>query len=155
MKEGIDMKLIKETSKLYLTLFFLLILGMLLMVVGIVYAEEDMTAEEQIRVIKVDTLNFVFEPEIIKVNPGEKVKFVVNNPSSAFHTFTIYHSKSERQNPIVNISISSGEEKTETVIMPNEEKILYLVCLPHEGIDMIGQVIVGNPEIEEESSNEK
>ena len=155
MKEGIDMRSTKETSHLYLTLFSLLILGMLLMLAGTVYAEEDTTAEEKIRVIKVDTLNFVFEPEIIKVNPGEKVQFVISNPSSAFHTFTIYHSKSERKNPIVNISLSSGDEKTKTVTMPNEEKILYLVCLPHEGIDMIGQVIVGNPEIEEESSNEK
>ena len=155
MKEGIDMRSTKETSHLYLTLFSLLILGMLLMLAGTVYAEEDTTAEEKIRVIKVDTLNFVFEPEIIKVNPGEKVQFVISNPSSAFHTFTIYHSKSERKNPIVNISLSSGDEKTKTVTMPNEEKILYLVCLPHEGIDMIGQIIVGNPEIEEESSNEK
>ena len=149
------MRSTKGTSHLYLTLFSLLILGMLLMLAGTVYAEEDTTAEEKIRVIKVDTLNFVFEPEIIKVNPGEKVQFVISNPSSAFHTFTIYHSKSERKNPIVNISLSSGDEKTKTVTMPNEEKILYLVCLPHEGIDMIGQVIVGNPEIEEESSNEK
>jgi len=155
MKEGIDMKSTKKTSHLYLTLFSLLLMGMILMLVGTVYAEEDMTAEEKIRIIEVDTLNFIFEPEIIKVNPGEKVKFVVSNPSSAFHTFTIYHSKRERKNPIINISLSSGEEKTETVTMPNEEKILYLVCLPHEGIDMIGQVIVGNPEIEEESTNEK
>ncbi|TDO73750.1 plastocyanin [Halanaerobium saccharolyticum] len=118
---------------------------------GSVYAEEDMTAEENIKVIEVDTLNFVFDPEIIRLNPGEKVKFIVSNPSSAFHTFTIYHSKSERKNPIVNISLSSGDEKTETVTMPDEEKILYLVCLPHEGIGMVGQVIVGNPEVEEES----
>lgn len=145
------MRSTKKRVHLNLTLFFLLIIGGILIMSGSVYAEEDMTAEENIKVIEVDTLNFVFDPEIIRLNPGEKVKFIVSNPSSAFHTFTIYHSKSERKNPIVNISLSSGDEKTETVTMPDEEKILYLVCLPHEGIGMVGQVIVGNPEVEEES----
>ena len=139
------MRSTKKRVHLNLTLFFLLIIGVILILSGSVYAEED------IKVIEVDTLNFVFDPEIIRLNPGEKVKFVVSNPSSAFHTFTIYHSKSERKNPIVNISLSSGDEKTETVTMPDQEKILYLVCLPHEGIGMVGQVIVGNPEVEEES----
>lgn len=151
VKEGIVMRSTKKISQFNLTLFFLLIIGIVVMVTGSVYAEEDMTAEENIKVIEVDTLNFVFNPEIIRLNPGEKVKFIVRNPSSAFHTLTIYHSKSERKNPIVNISLSSGDEKTETVTMPDQEKILYLVCLPHEGIGMVGQVIVGNPEVEEES----
>ena len=151
VKEGIDMISTKKTVNLNLTLFFLMIIGIIVMLTWSVYAEEDMTAEEKIKVIEVDTLNFVFNPEIIRLNPGEKVKFIVSNPSSAFHTFTIYHSKSERKNPIVNISLSSGDEKTETVTMPDQEKILYLVCLPHEGIGMVGQVIVGNPEVEEES----
>lgn len=151
MKEGINMRSTKKTVHLNLRLFFLLIIGMIFILSGSVYAEEDMTAEENIKFIKVDTLNFVFDPEIIRLNPGEKVKFIVSNPSSAFHTFTIYHSKSERKNPLVNISLSSGDEKTETLTMPDQDKILYLVCLPHEGIGMVGQVIVGNPEVEEES----
>ncbi|RCW52106.1 plastocyanin/azurin family copper-binding protein [Halanaerobium sp. ST460_2HS_T2] len=145
------MRSTKKTVHLNLRLFFLLIIGMIFILSGSVYAEEDMTAEENIKFIKVDTLNFVFDPEIIRLNPGEKVKFIVSNPSSAFHTFTIYHSKSERKNPLVNISLSSGDEKTETLTMPDQDKILYLVCLPHEGIGMVGQVIVGNPEVEEES----
>lgn len=145
------MRSTKKIISINLTLFFLLILGIIFIMTGAVYTEEDMTAEENIKVIEVDTLNFVFEPEIIRLDPGEKVKFIVSNSSSAFHTFTIYHSKSERKNPIVNISLSSGDEKTETVTMLDEEKIIYLVCLPHEGIGMVGQVIVGNPEVEEES----
>ncbi len=151
LKEGIDMRSFKKTVNLNLTLLSLLIIVIIVMLTGAVYSEEDMIAEENIKVIEVDTLNFVFEPAIIRLNPGEKVKLIVNNPSSAFHTFTIYHSKSERKNPIVNISLSSGDKKTEIVTMPDQEKILYLVCLPHEGIGMVGQVIVGNPEVEEES----
>ena len=97
------------------------------------------------REIVVDMLNYYFEPSEIQVEPGEEVTFIVNNPSTAYHTFTIYHSKTDRAEPIVNISLSGGEKEEVTVRMPEEEKLLYLVCLPHEGIDMIGSVIVGNP----------
>ena len=97
------------------------------------------------REIVVDMLNFYFEPSEIKVEPGEEVTFNVNNPSTAFHTFTIYHSRTDRTDPIVNISLSGGGKEQITVTMPEEEKVLYLVCLPHEGIDMVGSIIVGNP----------
>ncbi|MGM0415144.1 MAG: DUF3179 domain-containing (seleno)protein [Bacillota bacterium] len=97
------------------------------------------------REIVVDMLNFYFEPSEIQVEPGEEVSFIVNNPSNAFHTFTIYHSRTDRAEPIVNISLSGGEKEQVTVTMPVEEKTLYLVCLPHEGIDMVGSIIIGNP----------
>ena len=100
-------------------------------------------AEEEIREIIVETHNFYFEPEVINVEPGEEIKFTVKNPSSAFHTFTVYHTRTEREEAVVNISLSAGEEKSVTVTMPDEEQELYLVCLPHERVEMIGSIIVG------------
>lgn len=105
----------------------------------------DNEASSKPREIIVDMLNFYFEPAEIQVEPGEEVTFIVNNPSTAFHTFTIYHSRTDRAEPIVNISLSGGGKEEVTVRMPEEEKVLYLVCLPHEGIDMVGSIIVGNP----------
>lgn len=152
------MRAAKINIWLSLGLVFLLVLGFAIMGTGFVYSEEEVSsAEAEIRVIEVDMQNFYFDPEVIKVDPGEEVTFAVRNPSSAFHTFTIYHSPTEREEALVNISMGGNtEEPVEvTVTMPEEEKVLYLVCLPHEGIDMVGQVIVGNPEIEEESTDEK
>lgn|GEM_PF-606018 len=108
--------------------------------------DNDLVSEtSEPREIVVDMLNFYFEPSEIQVEPGEEVTFIVNNPSTAFHTFTIYHSRTDRTDPIVNISLSGGGQEQVTVTMPEEEKTLYLVCLPHEGIDMVGSVIVVNP----------
>lgn len=114
--------------------------------------EIDEEAEEiEAREIIVETHNFYFEPEVINVEPGEEIKFTVKNPSSAFHTFTVYHSRTEREEAVVDISLSAGEEKSVTVTMPDEEQELYLVCLPHEGVEMIGSIIAG--ELPEETDD--
>jgi plastocyanin len=97
----------------------------------------------ELREIEVILNNFDFVPEQINVEPGEKIRFKLINPSSAYHTFTIYNSKTDREEAVVNIALSSGEEKEVVVQMPTNDTELYLVCLPHEGIEMTGKVIVG------------
>ena len=97
----------------------------------------------ELRTIEVVMNNFAFVPDKINVEPREKVRFKLTNPSSAYHTFTIYNSKTDRKEAVVNVALSAGEEKEVVVQMPTNEKELYLVCLPHEGIEMTGKVIFG------------
>ena len=106
-----------------------------------VIAEETEDSAE-IRKIEVILNNFDFVPEKINVEPGEKVRFKLINPSSAYHTFTIYNSKTDREEAVVDIALSDGEEKEVVVQMPAKKTELYLVCLPHEGIEMTGKIIV-------------
>ena len=98
----------------------------------------------ELRTIAVVMNNFDFVPNQINVDPGERVRFKLTNPSSAYHTFTIYNSKSDREKAVVNAALSAGEEKEVVVQMPDNETELYLVCLPHEGLEMTGKVIVGD-----------
>jgi len=97
------------------------------------------------RTIEVELKNFEFDPAEIRVKPGAEIEFVLDNPSSAYHTFTVYQAPDDRDQPLVDVSLSAGEQKTVTVTMPEEDTELYLVCLPHEEIEMTGSIIVGNP----------
>ena len=51
----------------------------------------------ELRTIAVVMNNFDFVPNQINVDPGERVRFKLTNPSSAYHTFTIYNSKNREQ----------------------------------------------------------
>jgi plastocyanin len=119
----------------------------ILFVLAAVFSFSLMAEEKEelaeFRIIEVVMNNFDFVPEQINVEPGEKIRFKLINPSSAYHTFTIYNSKTDREEAVVNIALSSGEEKEVVVQMPTNDTELYLVCLPHEGIKMTGKVIVG------------
>ncbi len=79
---------------------------------------------------------------VIQVEPGEEINFIVRNVGDIHHTFTIYHSPDDREEPLADVGLDGGEEETVTVTMPDEETELYLVCLPHENIDMVGEIVV-------------
>ncbi len=101
-------------------------------------------AEVSTREMRVVTSQrLIFEPRNINVNPGETIFFLIENPSTVFHTFTIAISTGKDE-ILVDISVAPVAVETATVTFPDVPATLYLFCRPHEATGMIGQVHVGD-----------
>lgn len=87
------------------------------------------------------TANLTFSPNVIQASPGEKLKFLVQNTASFFHTFTVATSTSKGE-ILADLSLNGGETKSIEITMPEEEGELYIFCRPHEGLGMVGSITV-------------
>jgi len=106
-------------------------------------AEPEESAQGE---VTVTALNFAFEPSTVVVKAGEKIRFQVKNPSSGYHTFTVYRSSKDRENALVDADVPPRQDQVIELEMPDEEITLYLVCLPHESLGMVGSIVVkANP----------
>ena len=94
-----------------------------------------------VREITVTTEDFFFDPSGINLTPGEKVKFTVTNPTSEFHTFTIALTSGKDQ-ILLDLPIIGGETQSAEFTVPPGFASLYLFCIPHESIGMVGSVNV-------------
>lgn len=113
---------------------------------GWAFAESEEAGEDSNDVV-VTMENFAFKPERYVVMPGEKIRFQVKNPSTGYHTFTIMRSSEDRDNPLVDADAPPGEDQVIELTMPEEETTLFLVCVPHEFLGMVGEIVVTpNPE---------
>ena len=94
----------------------------------------------QIRIIT--TQQLTFDPTEINVDPGETVTFLIENPSSAFHTFTIAISTGKEE-ILTDVPVAPNATEAVTLTFPENPATLYLFCRPHEAAGMIGRVQVG------------
>ena len=106
--------------------------------------QESISAPDQPREIRLQTTEqLTFDSADIKVDPGESLTFVIENPSAFPHTFTIAISTSKLE-ILVDVPVGLGLTETTTVQFPDEPAVLYLFCRPHEAAGMVGRVQVGN-----------
>jgi len=87
------------------------------------------------------TGNLTFSPNVIEVSPGEKVRFLVRNTASFFHTFTIATSTNKSE-ILLDVPLNGGESTSIEMTMPEEAGELYIFCRPHEGLGMVGSITV-------------
>lgn len=105
-------------------------------------AQGEGEGEGAVRDVVVEMSNFAFSPSEIVVAPGERIRFLIKNPSSGYHTFTVAHSKAELDKPLVDADAPPRQDQVVEMTMPSEEITLYLVCLPHESLGMVGSIVV-------------
>jgi plastocyanin len=100
------------------------------------------TAPVEPRIIPLATTgNLIFSPNVIQVSPGEKVKFLVRNTASFFHTFTVATSTNKSE-ILLDVPLNGGESGSIEMTMPEEAGELYIFCRPHEGLGMVGSITV-------------
>ncbi len=96
------------------------------------------------REIRVSTTQqLTFDPREIGVEPGEAITFVIENPSSIFHTLTIAIS-TEKRDILLDVPMEANATERATVTFPEGDARLYLFCRPHELAGMVGAVLVGD-----------
>lgn len=105
--------------------------------------EEEGTPEDGEGGSTVEALAVEFDPALVEVEAGGTVVF--ENVEGS-HTVTYYHEEEGRQHRVpegvehVNEELPEGE----TVEVTFEEEGVYdYYCQPHEGVGMVGSVIVG------------
>ncbi len=87
------------------------------------------------------TRSLEFNPSEIRVEPGEKIEFVITDTSGFAHTFTVADS-SGKQKILQDVTIGGNETKSVTITFPEEAGKLYLFCRPHEQAGMVGTIRV-------------
>lgn len=88
------------------------------------------------------TKSLRFNPGEFKVDPGERIEFVITDTSGFGHTFTIAASRDKRK-ILQDVKIRGNETKSVDITFPNEAGTLYLFCRPHEAAGMVGVIEVG------------
>ena len=86
-----------------------------------------------------DGQNMVFEPAIIKVNIGDRVKFL---PTDKGHSVQSFRKKQSR--PVGAKGFKSRLNK-EYVYKVEHEGIHVIQCKPHYAMGMVGLIIAGKP----------
>ncbi len=95
-----------------------------------------------VREFRISAAQWNFEPGIIKVNPGDKVRFIVTS-TDLMHGFTISELK-------VNLYLPSGVEVVHEVVVPPDiaegtYEIHCNICGTIGHPHMEGSIIVGSP----------
>lgn len=110
-------------------------------------ADESESAEGNVHTVRMVTENgeFHFEPHVVRVDPGDTVRWVLE---SGRHSTTSYDPSNGKPLRIPEgaggwdsgVLSESGAtfEKTFTV-----EGVYDYFCIPHEGVGMVGTVVVG------------
>lgn len=99
-------------------------------------------AKPSARVIEIIARNFEFEPDVIRVQVGETIKFVVTS-EDIYHTFTVKASK-DAEEDMFNLDVYPGQPVSGEFTF-TEAGALYLYCIPHEGLGMVGEIQVIEP----------
>jgi halocyanin-like protein len=92
-------------------------------------------------------VNYAFDPEIIQIQPGDSVEWTIDEGA---HTITSYHpdfhDKPQRipdgAASFDSGSLSAGDTFEHTF---ETEGVYDYYCFPHEGMGMVGTVVVGSP----------
>lgn len=92
------------------------------------------------RQIRVAVSSFRFDPAQIVVKPGELVRFILVNQANIFHTFTV-----EGMEDLINVPLEAGQSITREVTIPTTARGNFVFyCVPHRGLAMVGQLVVGD-----------
>jgi len=85
----------------------------------------------------------VFEPALVKVEPGDTVKFVASN--KGHNAESIKGMLPEGAAPFV------GKVNQDIAITFDKPGVYGVKCLPHYGMGMVGLVVVGKPTNQDEA----
>jgi len=85
----------------------------------------------------------VFEPALVKVEPGDTVKFVASN--KGHNAESIKGMLPEGAAPFV------GKVNQDIAITFDKPGVYGVKCLPHYGMGMVGLVVVGKPSNQDEA----
>jgi plastocyanin len=81
-----------------------------------------------------------FEPSVIAVEPGETVTLVLMGDAC---THKVVLADSPDKNEILLVEDLAGSVTKEvTHTFPDQERVLYLYCVPHEFLGMTGTIVV-------------
>ena len=86
----------------------------------------------------------VFEPPVIKIQPGDSIKWLNANPG--------HNTVSINEMIPSGAKTWNGKMNEEIVVEFTEEGVYGYKCAPHYILGMVGLVIVGNPESNLEQS---
>jgi len=87
------------------------------------------------------TSSLKFNPSEFRVEPGERIEFVITDTSGFTHTFTVAAS-SKKQKILQDVTIRGNETQSVDVTFQEEAGTLYLFCRPHEQAGMVGTIMV-------------
>src|SRR6266487_712691 len=105
-----------------------------LAVAGIAHAAE---VEVKLQNRGSDGVVMVFEPALVKVAPGDTVKFV--STDKGHNAESIKGMLPEGAAPFV------GKNGEDVVVKFDQEGIYGIKCLPHYGMGMVAMIVVGTP----------
>ena len=88
--------------------------------------------------------SMVFEPPVIKIQPGDSIKWLNANPG--------HNTVSINEMIPSGAKTWNGKMNEEIVVEFTEEGVYGYKCAPHYILGMVGLVIVGNPESNLEQS---
>lgn len=102
------------------------------------------TVIDGVRVFNISVKEWVYEPSVIKVNPGETVRFVVTS-KDVWHGFAINELN-------INLTIPSEKTVTKEVTIPlnGADKVYTTYCSVFCGLGhpyLKGKVIIGEPKL--------
>ena len=97
-----------------------------------------------VKTFEISVQEWYFSPAVIRVNPGEKVKFVVTS-KDVWHGFAINEMG-------INLTIPSEKTVTKEVVIPADiaDGVYTMYCSVFCGLGhpyLKGQVIIGNPKL--------
>ena len=120
---------------------------------GIAYGVQSLTAEamaepvagvlvDGVREFRISVRQWYYDPKIIKVNPGDTVRFILNS-TGVTHGFALNEMG-------INLAIPPGEEVIHEVMIPPDmaEGIYTLYCSVFCGMGhpyLKGKIVVGTP----------
>lgn len=87
------------------------------------------------REIHVRLTRYAFDPGLVEVTGGERVRFVLT--ADVFHTFTVLGFED-----VIDIHVETGQTVSVDITIPNEPGSYLLYCRPHVGLDMIGDFVI-------------
>jgi heme/copper-type cytochrome/quinol oxidase subunit 2 len=102
------------------------------------------TVIDGVRVFNISVKEWVYEPSVIRVNPGEAVRFVVTS-KDVWHGFAINELD-------INLTVPSEKTVTKEVTIPSNaaDKVYTMYCSVFCGLGhpyLKGKVIIGNPKM--------
>lgn len=114
-------------------------IAMLAAAAALVLAGGARAAEVEVKLLNKgsDGTVMVFEPALVKVAPGDTVKFV--STDKGHNAESIKGMLPEGATPFV------GKNNEDIVVKFDQEGVYGIKCLPHYGMGMVALVVVGKP----------
>lgn len=112
-------------------------LALIALAAAIIFSGAAHAVEHEIKMLNRGERPMVFEPEFVRAEPGDTLRFVAVNPSH--NAETIPGMLPEGAEPFKG---AINEEITYTL---EEEGVYGIKCLPHYGMGMVMLVVVGDP----------
>jgi pseudoazurin len=107
-------------------------------VAALVFAGAAAAAEVEVKMLDKGTEGvMVFEPALVKIEPGDTVKFLASN--KGHNAETIKGMLPEGATPFV------GKVNQEIAVTFDKPGVYGVKCLPHYGMGMVALIVVGTP----------